>query len=1127
MPVPPPDPRADDPAPNQAVTRAAALDDCLAGFEPATPACDDPSTHPDACVPVDLLDTILLLRQAAAAHGAVPGNATPQMPRAIGRHAILRLAGEGGFSHVWEGFDTILRRSVAVKVRRPEMLLSEDARRRFIREAEIAARLVHPHIVTIYEVDEDAGREFIAAEFCAGGTLAKWLERHPGPRPPREAVRLVRALAGAAAYAHGAGVIHRDIKPANVLLLPAPAGTQPVLHDERGGASAGTPIGLTAKLGDFGLGKLQDAADGSPADALTQLTRTGASIGTPAWMAPEQIDRSFGAVGPTTDVHALGLLLDRLLTGRAMRGGRTDAETYRQVLLDDPVPVDRVVRSVPRDLAAVVSKCLAKSPGDRYATAADLAADLDRWLAGRPTHARPLSIAGRGLRAVRRGPMVAGLMAASLASTIIAGWTGVERARAARHATIRESEIKRQQAVAELRRGFEALAAGNVAGALSGLEATRGIDAGLAESLAGRWLVRRTHGEQEILLAPEAAVAQAGVDVNPAAPDVRPRDLYAVAVAPSGEMAAVAGADGTVRLLRGLTGTTAVQAVDAHDEVNGVCFSEDGALLASVGQDGRLRWWDVTDSGLSPRGVAEPRSGPLYAVAFAPDGRALAVGGEDRAVWIVDLNAPDSPTKIFQFAPPPGHSPDVESIVFIDAETLAASCGDEVMLIDATRAGSARACDLKVSQRRSLVVGSLTVSRDRTKLMGCGTDSRAHVWDVATGGRVMTLAKHPAWVQGCGFSPDGTRIATACRDGGVRIFDAASGALLERLVGHVGRVWSVVFEPRGTLLTAGADGTVRRWDPQVGFNAAALRQVSMPGSLIRQVGAGPGATLVVADHVLGFFEVEYPRGRVAHLGGIAAGKPCWLACDPRRHRVAISRDTAAPPEVIPVGGAAGPPRAIPHLDGVDATEALLTWTPGGALVAWSLDGSLSWCPSDLRGFRRLATIEGVVHMIAAAPVGPPRVAAVGARAMIHPLPHDAAPALANHSPPIVLPVVGETTSVAWSPDSTLVACGTRAGAIQVFDAATGSPRGALAPHERIINGLAFAPDGRILVSADQDSVRITDTATLTTFDELRHGMLLECMCLTEDGSRLVIAGLAAGPVTDGGARLAVMELPSP
>jgi len=756
-----------------------------------------------------------------------------------------------------------------------------------------------------------------------------------------------------------------------------------------------------------------------------------------------------------------------------------------------------------------------------------LATDLDRWLAGRPTHARPLSIAGRGLRAVRRRPMVAGLMAAALASTIIAGWAGVERVRAARHAAIREGEIKRQQAVAELRRGFEALAAGNVAGALSALEATRGIDAGLADSLAGRWLLRRMHGEREILLAPRATVAQAAADVNPAASAARPRDLYAIAVVPSGDMAAVAGADGMVRLLRGLAGTTTVQAVDTHDEVNGVCFSADGTLLATVGQDGRLRWWDVTDSGLSPRGVADPGSGPLYAVAFAPDGRSLAVGGEDRAVWRVDLAAPEAPTKLFQFDAPPGRSPDVESVVFVDAETLAASCGDQVVLVDTATGRRVRPCALDPSPQNKAVYGSLTVSPDRTRLMGCGTDSMAHVWDAATGRLVVSLARHPAWVQGCGFSPDGSRIATGCRDGSVRIFDAASGALLERLIGHVGRVWSVAFEPRGTLLTAGADGTVRRWDPRIGFEAAALAQVAVPGSVVRQVVAGPGATIVIAEHTLGFFTVDHPHGGIAPLATSLPGVPWALAGDSGRRRLAMSCDRQSAPHVISLAESreAATPVSIP--DGIDFAEAYLSWTPRGDLVVVANDGALLCFPPDLRDARRVATVEGIVHMIAPAPVGPPRVAVVGDHAVVHSLACNAAAAPADRSPPLELPIVGETTAVAWSPDAALIACGTRAGTVHLFDGATGAPRGALAPHERRINGLAFAPDGRILVSADQDTVRITDATTLTTFDVLRHGVHLECMSLTDDGGRLVIAGRAPGPTPNGEARLAVMELADP
>lgn len=1133
MPAIPPDSPDDAPAAEPAVIQAAAFDDYLAGFAPAetgsAPVSDDLASADVA----GLLDTILLLRQAAAADGIVPAPAQPAAPHRIGRHTILRLAGDGGFATVWEGFDTLLRRPVAVKVRRPEMLLSEAARRRFVREAEIAARLVHPHIVTIFEVGEDQGREFIAAEFCSGGSLAGWLERHQGPLPPRTAARLVETLANAVAYAHAAGVVHRDIKPANVLLVPVPSGSAPILHDTQPRIT--DDHGFTIKLGDFGLGNLHDDCDAT--DQLTQLTRTGTSIGTPAWMAPEQLDRSFGPIGPATDVHALGLLLYRALTGRALRGGGTDAETYRQVLLDEPPPADAADRSVPRDLAAVAAKCLAKQPRDRYASAHDLADDLGRWLDGRPTRARPLSVAGRAARWVQRRPVVSGLAAAAICATLIAVWVGIERVQEARVAAQREEEIRRQQAVAELRRGCEALRAGNVAGAIAQLEATRGLDPALADSLAGRWLARRMHGEQAILLAPETAASS----VAPT-----PRDLYAITVSTDGRMAAVAGADGSVRLLRGLDGSVTVATVAAHDEVNDVGFSADGTRLVTAGQDGRLRWWTITETGLTPEGEASPATGPLYAAAFAPDGRSIAIGGEDRIVRIMELSDPNELRTLFQFEQPHGKSPEVESIAFVDDTTVAASCGDLVALLDVATGTVVRELRRPMILNRNAVLGSLTISADGRRLMACGTDAQAHAWEIATGKIVVSLPTHPAWVQGCCFLADGSRVATACRDGSLRVFDIETGAMLTQLVGHVGRVWSVTAEPAGTLLTCGADGTVRRWDPSRTLDTAALREFTLDGGEILRLQEGPlpdaesprapERPVMIIDRAGSVSSIDITNGAVRRLPQPEAAKAVEFAVDAWHRRMAVSwlradhmsvfdPATTLPERVAGDGMLPANETPLPLPAAIDPREAVCCWTQSGELLACSRHGRLCVVSSRLATPRVLdSPLEDPVHELAVAPSGPPRVAAAGKHTAILSLPSGSDQAGTAR---LVFPIGEESSAVAWSPDGTLLACGTRTGRTLLFNTTTGSPRGSLVPHQRHIVSAAFSRDGRILVTADNDCVRISDVGTLTTLDEIRPGWQVRAVRLSADGGRLVLGGRAVNADGSDSARLAVMELTPP
>lgn len=1128
------EPNEPDASLRSSVNRPAALDDYLGGFTDSVDTAGlasetegNPSSEDEFA---RFLDTVLLLRQTAAAEGIVGVRGLSVSPQSIGRHTLFGLAGEGGFSTVWRGFDTVLRRPVAVKLRRKEHLLSEDARRRFIREAEIAARLVHPHIVTVFEVGEDNGREFIATEFCAGGSLADWLLAHPGPMEPKVAARLLRALATAVAHAHAAGVIHRDIKPGNVMLTTTATGYEPLLS--AAGAASNSACcgeGLTVKLGDFGLGKLQTEYEAS--EPLTQLTRAGTTIGTPAWIAPEQVDRSFGEVGPATDVHGLGLLLYRLLVGRDLRGGRTACEIYHQVLVDEPSHLGLLVGGRSKDLAAVTTKCLAKHASARYASVDHLVAELDRWLAGQPTVARPVSVAAKAYQSVLRRPIVSGLAVVALVASLAAGWAAWERIHEERQKANREAEILQQQAVAELRRGFEAVRAGNVSEAMAHYRATASLDRGLADSLAARWLVRRLHGEREILFGHDPIHS-----AN--APPISPPDFYSIALSPNGDTAAVAAADGRVHLLRGLlSGGDAVDSVLAHSEVNEVVFSADGLLMATVGQDGMLRWWSLDADRLQQLGEASLDAGPLYAVAFAPDGRSLVAGGEDRIVRLVRLDAPENPKQLFEFAPPPDESPEIESALFIDDARVAVACGDTIAII-ATASGSLeRVCQRPFQGNRNAVYGSLTITTDGRQIMACGTDASAHIWAVDTGTLILSLPQHPGWVQGCAFSVDGSRVATACRDGSVRVFDTATGSLLNRLLGHIGRVWSVVWEPGGTLLTSGADGTVRRWAPEAGIDTAMTESISAlngPGvkvipcplqhvehadrNPLEVYSYSPGGSLWRANlESLNARIVELPKGI----------RPLRADIDWFRRRLVVCQEH----------GNFSVLTSLDHMDdvvslvpfelplGTDARDLKAAWTPAGDLLICNTQGLLFWCPSDLSQIHQIGSFEGPIHDMIVAPAGPPRVAGFGQRVIIYSLPRSGS-SIPRREQPVIIPLDIEVTAAAWSPDGRMIACGARTGSLHVYDPTSAAPLGTLTPHERMVEQLVFSTDSRIIISADRDVVRISDALTLTTFDELCPGLEIEDFCLVGNETRLVIAGTSAQQNPTRLAQLLVMVLGS-
>ena len=301
----------------------------------------------------------------------------PPAPSAPPGYVIEGVLGRGGMGVVYKARQLSLNRIVALKTLRSGAEADPQEEARFRSEAEAAANLQHPHIIQVFDVGSHDGRLFCAMEFVAGGTLAEKLAA--GPMPPRDAAALVETLARAVHVAHEQHIVHRDLKPQNVLLT-----------------RDGTP-----KVADFGLAKRLD---------LPGQTSTGAVMGTPGYMAPEQAEGRPTAIGPWTDVWALGAILYELLTGRPPFRGETSFDVLIKVVQQEPVAPSQLDRRVPAALEAICLKCLRKPTAERYPTAAALAEDLRRFLADEPAPPASAPISARR----SRGWIAAALLGAAV-----------------------------------------------------------------------------------------------------------------------------------------------------------------------------------------------------------------------------------------------------------------------------------------------------------------------------------------------------------------------------------------------------------------------------------------------------------------------------------------------------------------------------------------------------------------------------------------------------------------------------------------------------------------------------------------------------------------------------------------
>ena len=376
---------------------------------------------------------------------------------------ILEELGRGGMGVVYKARHRRLQRLVALKMVLAGAHVGQVGLARFRAEAEAVAKLLHPNIVQIFETGEHEGRPFFSLEYVEGGSLDQRIGK--SPTSPRGAAQFVETLARTMEVAHQRGIVHRDLKPANILL--AKLDSQSSMIRTRDADSSSLPEDhwsrtTVPKIADFGLAKRTD-------DDSSQ-TQSGAILGTPSYMAPEQAGGKTREIGPAVDIYALGAILYELLVGRPPFKAGNPIDTVRMVIEQEPVPPRQLEPRVPYDLETICLKCLEKDPARRFPTAAELADDLRRFVEGDPILARPTPAWERAWKWGKRRPAIVALLAliplAFLSIVLFVSWHNVSL-RGQLDAALEEERRARQREMDALR------GAPSIGRAAGGTEAVR------------------------------------------------------------------------------------------------------------------------------------------------------------------------------------------------------------------------------------------------------------------------------------------------------------------------------------------------------------------------------------------------------------------------------------------------------------------------------------------------------------------------------------------------------------------------------------------------------------------------------------------------------------------------------
>ncbi|MCI0683658.1 MAG: serine/threonine-protein kinase [Gemmataceae bacterium] len=734
-----------------------------------------------------------------------PRGAAPPLPggtlsvHALSGYEVLEEIDRGGMGVVYKARQTALNRLVALKMLLGGAHAGAEQRERFRREAEAAARLHHPNIVQIHEIGDDHGVPFLALEYVDGASLEALLARRQAQgdtMPPRDAATLVRTLAEAMHYAHTRGIVHRDLKPANILIVDC--GSQ--IADFRTVTSEGDhrPADQSAirnaqpaipKIADFGLAKLLDHPGNK--------TATGALLGTPSYMAPEQAAGASADVGPHTDVYALGAVLYKLLTGRPPFQGLTVPEMLEQVRSADPVAPRQLQAGLPRDLETICLKCLRKAPDRRYATAQALADDLGRCLSGEPILARRTTMWERGIKWMRRHPLPTALLA-TIALLAAGAFTAITLLWLDADAGWRAEALHRQQAGAHLADKLISLA--RLEWSQDRLDEAKQH---LAEcpppyrNRDWRYLERMCNSQLQRL-----------------------PSKFSMHLAFAADGKRLASAEDRIKVWDVAAERLLWQAGDDAKSAMGVCFAPAGKLLYGVYATRRPRDGNAVELVIDHLDAATGAAVHQIKVgngerseSLHPDQSRVLLPLRNKQTLLIDLATGEArpiPFKGYYILQPLVSS----SGRYVGVAEFGSSA---VKIWDSAAKKAIRSIDIGVAQG-SQVRRAMAFSHDESRIAMAHFDAKAGttrlgLWEVATGRRCASLQMPGNHAGEIAFSPDDRRLAAAGQDKAVLVWDLTTAELLFVLRGHTLLVQRLAFSPDGErLASAAADRTIRIWD---------------------------------------------------------------------------------------------------------------------------------------------------------------------------------------------------------------------------------------------------------------------------------------------------------------------------